>query len=147
MKRLVLAIILVTTAINFGQDSPAKIGNLSKTYFECWMKALTLNGIKFTEFEHQEDAYHANFLQNPTNSIGVSVREDDKNSTDDLMKMMGYTIYMRNGIKHYFANIESTAMLSLRVPKYKIFFTVASTSKISKDKMEKILDQTKVYEK
>ncbi|MBI3124945.1 MAG: hypothetical protein HYZ10_11135, partial [Ignavibacteriales bacterium] len=54
MKRILF--LLLVASVTFAQSTPNKIGKLSKTDFEKWIKPLTLDGHKFAMFSHETDS-------------------------------------------------------------------------------------------
>lgn len=144
MKRIIFFLLIAT--ISFAQNIPNKIGNLSKSDFEKWAKSLNLEGHKFMMFGHEEDSYQAMYLKGES-TVVIIVREDDGSAKDDMMTKMGYKNYMRKSLKHYINISDLQTVETLVVPKYKIFFSVGMQGKQSKELLDNILDQTKIYEK
>ncbi len=145
MKRI-LFLLIVVTSIAFAQSTPNKLGKLTKVDFEKWLKPLTLDGHKFAMFSHETDSYQAGFLKG-TKSLNVMAREDDGSFKESTMKQMGYTTYERKGFKHYFVAYDEMSLTTIIIPKYNIQFTVGGQGKLSKDYLDKLIDQTKIYEK
>jgi|WetSurMetagenome_2_1015567.scaffolds.fasta_scaffold367540_2 hypothetical protein len=144
MKRVLF--ILLFASISFAQNIPNKIGNLSKSDFEKWAKSLNLEGHKFMMFGHEEDSFQAMYLKGES-TVVIIVREDDGSAKDDMMTKMGYKNYIRKGLKHYLNVSDLQTVDNLIVPKYKIFFSIGMQGNRSKELLDKILDQTKIYEK
>lgn len=144
MKQLLF--LLLIASFTLAQNIPSKIGKLSKSDFEKWVKPLTLDGHKFAMFSHEEDSYQAGYLKG-TKTVNVMAREDDGSFNPETMKSMGYTIYDRKGLKHYFIAYDEMSLITITIPKYKVQFTVGGQGKLSKDYIEKLIDQTKIYDK
>jgi len=144
MRRILF--LLLVASIAFAQSTPNKIGKLSKSDFEKWIKPLTLDGHKFAMFSHETDSYQAGFLKG-TKTVNVMAREDDGSFKESTMKQMGYTTYERKGLKHFFVAYDEMSLTTVIIPKYGIQFTVGGQGKLSKDYLDKLIDQTKIYEK
>lgn len=144
MKRILF--LLIIASIAFAQSTPNKIGKLSKGDFEKWTKPLTLDGHKFAMFSHETDSYQAGYLKG-TKTVTVMARKDDESFEDATMKQMGYTSYEKKGLKHYFVAYDEMSLTTIVIPKYEILFTVGGQGKLSKDYLDKLIEQTKIYEK
>ncbi|MCK9279376.1 MAG: hypothetical protein M0P71_02040 [Melioribacteraceae bacterium] len=144
MKRILIFFFIATICI--AQSTPDKIGGLSKIEFEKWVKQMSFSGYKFAMFSHETDSYQAGFIKGE-NTITILASLDDGSFKDDMMKKMGYTVYEQNGLKHYYIAYPEMSSTTIKVPKYKVIFSIGVQGKSSKDALEKLIDQTKVYEK
>lgn len=145
MKKILLIILLALGVTLTAQNTPKKIGNLSKNDFEKWMKSLSLDGYKFAMFDYQSDSYQAMFMKDYSNTFVIIIREDDDSTTDEQIKKMGHTIYERKGLKHYYNGNSMQSIIMVKMPKQKIIFSAGMQGKVSKEKIEKLLDKAKVY--
>ncbi|MFA7289780.1 MAG: hypothetical protein WC055_12965 [Melioribacteraceae bacterium] len=144
MKRILFFLFIASACI--AQSTPSKIGNLSKIEFEKWVKQMSFSGYKFAMFSHETDSYQAGFLKGES-TITILSSLDDGSFKDDMMKKMGYTIFERKGLKHYYISYPEMSSMTILLPKYKVIFSIGVQGKSSKDALEKLIDQTKVYEK
>ncbi|MDX9923199.1 MAG: hypothetical protein RBS48_00440 [Ignavibacteriaceae bacterium] len=144
MKRILVFLFLAS--ICFGQSIPNKIGNLSKIEFEKWVKQMNFDGFKFAMFSHETDSFQTGFIKGQ-NTITILASLDDGSYKDDMMKKMNYTVYERKGYKHFYIAYPELSSTTILLPKYKVLFSVGLQGKSTKENLDKLIDQTKVYEK
>ncbi len=143
--RLLISLLMFASVV-FSQKTAEQIGNLKKADFEKWMKPLVLDGHKFSGFEHEFDSFHAVFLKG-MDPIQVVVRFDDGLFKEAQLKKMGYQVFEVNKIKHFLNANDFQTIDNVILPKYKVFFSVGADGKKSKEYMNKLFDEIKIYEK
>lgn len=145
MKKIFLIMMIAMSVMLTAQDTPKKIGNLTKVDFEKWMKSLSPGGYKFAMFDFQSDSYQAMFMKDYTNTFVVIIRADDGFTTDDQIKKMGYQIYERKGLKHYYNGNQMQSIINVRLKKQNVIFSAGMQGNVAKDKIEKLLDVVNIY--